>query len=109
MLAARKAKMSDNVKKANRNAYGISNANPVGGKFLEVLRHFPHIDEKPNCIQFSFENRKRNLTAVIFHFVVSVQEHNRRVQLRTYALPNQFQKRLNSSFSIDQEMIFAKI
>ena len=38
-----------------------------------------------------------------------MQEHNRRVQLRTYALPNQFQKRLNSSFSIDQEMIFAKI
>ena len=68
MLAARKAKMSDNVKKANRNAYGISNANPVGGKFLEVLRHFPHIDEKPNCIQFSFEKQKKKLDSIYISF-----------------------------------------
>ena len=37
MLAASKAKMSDNVKKANRNAYGISNTKPVSGKFLEPV------------------------------------------------------------------------
>ena len=49
------------------------------------------------------------MTAVIFHFVVAVQEHNRRAQLRTYALPNHFQKQLNSQFLIDQKMIFAKI
>ena len=73
------------------------------------LRHFPRIDENQTVYNSVFKNRKRNLTAVIFHFVVAVQEHNRRVQLRTYALPNQFQKRLNYPFSIDQEMIFAKI
>ena len=55
------------------------------------------------------KNRKRNLTAVIFHFVVAVQEHKSRAQLRPYALPNHFQKQLNSTFLIDQKMILAKI
>ena len=109
MLAARKAKMSDNVKKANRNAYGISNTNPVGGKFWKFCDTFLTSTKNQTVYNPVLKKRKRNLTAVIFHFVVAVQEHNRRVQLRTYALPNQFQKRLNSSFSIDQEMIFAKI
>ena len=55
------------------------------------------------------KNRKRNLTAVIFHFVVTVQEHKSRAQLRPYASPNHFQKKLNSPFLIDQKMILAKI
>ena len=66
--SGQKGEMSNNVKKANRNAYGISNTNPVGGKFLEVLRHFPHIDEKPNCIQSSFEKKKKKLDSSYISF-----------------------------------------
>ena len=35
--SGQKGEMSDNVKKANRNAYGISNTKPVSGKFLEPV------------------------------------------------------------------------
>ena len=79
------------------------------GNFWKFCDTFLTSTKNQTVYNSVLKNRKRNLTAVIFHFVVAVQEHNRRVQLRTYALPNQFQKRLNSSFSIDQEMIFAKI
>ena len=32
------------------------------------LRHFPRIDEKPNCIQFSFEKQKKKLDSSYISF-----------------------------------------
>ena len=74
------------------------------------LRHLPRIDEKPDCINSVLKKQKKKLDSSYISFCgAAIQEHNRRVQLRTYALPNHFQKQLNSPFLIDQKMILAKI